>query len=686
MLEFLNNFFFTKQFIPHGHCYLWKPGLVWLHAVSDSLIALAYYSIPVMLVYLVYQRRDLPFHWVFLMFGAFIVACGTTHIMEVWTLWHPTYWLSGSIKAITAIVSLYTASELVPLIPKVLVLPSPVQLETANLALEHEISERKRAESALQKEQEFLKVLLDNVEAGIVACDAQGVITLFNQATRKFHGLPEQPLPAEQWAEHYNLYLPDGKTSMKKEDVPLFRALQGECISNVEMLIVPKHGTVRTLLASGQALFDAQGKKLGAVVVMHDITERKRAESQIRLLNAELEQRVSERTAELRRSNEKLKNEITERQWAEEALRESEEQLRLITDALPVLISYVDSEQYYRFNNRVYEQWFGRSRTEITGQHLRHVLGESAYQAVKRYVETALSGQEVTYESIVPYKDGGTRYINATCLPHVGEQGEVKGYIALLSDITESKRAESEIRRLNAELEQRVFERTAQLEAANKELEAFSYSVSHDLRAPLRSIDGFSQALLEDYTDKLDALGQNYLQRVRAASQRMGQLIDDLLNLSRLTRNEMHCEQVDLSALAQMIATELQETQLERGVDFVIAPGLVANGDARLLRIVLENLLGNAWKFTAKHPHARIELGRCLHSGTHAYFVRDDGTGFDMAYANKLFGAFQRLHAMTEFEGTGIGLATVQRIIHRHHGRVWAEGAVEQGATFYFTI
>jgi len=226
----------------------------------------------------------------------------------------------------------------------------------------------------------------------------------------------------------------------------------------------------------------------------------------------------------------------------------------------------------------------------------------------------------------------------------------------------------------------------ARLEQVNKELEAFSYSVSHDLRAPLRGIDGFSQALLEDYADSLDDQGKDYLQRVRAASQRMAQLIDDMLKLSRVTRAEMRHETVDLSALAHDIAGELQKTRPERQVDFVIAPGLVVNGDAQLLRAVLENLLGNAWKFTSAHPCAKIEFGIAEYEGKPAYFVRDDGVGFDMAYVDKLFGAFQRLHAMNEFPGTGIGLATVQRIIHRHGGHVWAEGAVEQGATFYFTL
>jgi light-regulated signal transduction histidine kinase (bacteriophytochrome) len=231
-----------------------------------------------------------------------------------------------------------------------------------------------------------------------------------------------------------------------------------------------------------------------------------------------------------------------------------------------------------------------------------------------------------------------------------------------------------------------VADRTTQLEAANRELEAFSYSVSHDLRAPLRGIDGFSQALLEDYSEQLDDHGRDYLRRVRAATQRMSGLIDDLLNLSRITRSELRREAVDLSALVRSIAEQLRQAQPERHVEFRIADGLTAQGDPRLLRIALENLLGNAWKFTAKTADAVVEFGLTRAGGDDVYFVRDNGAGFDMAYAGKLFGAFQRLHDVREFEGTGIGLATVQRIVRRHGGDVRAEGEPERGATFFFTL
>jgi len=273
-------------------------------------------------------------------------------------------------------------------------------------------------------------------------------------------------------------------------------------------------------------------------------------------------------------------------------------------------------------------------------------------------------------------------------VPAPADHDELSTLVVAFNEMLDQiQQRDTALLRAHDELEQRVQDRTTQLAAANRELEAFSYSVAHDLRAPLRSIDGFSQALLEDCVDKLDSDGKDYLHRVRAATQRMSVLIDDLLNLSRLTRSEMHKETLDLSALAKSVANELQKGAPGRSVDFAIEENLSANGDSRLLRVVMENLLGNAWKYTARHSHSRIEFGRSQDAkGRPVCFVRDDGAGFDPRHATRLFGAFQRLHSTSEFPGTGVGLATVQRIVRRHGGDIWAEAEVEKGATFFFTL
>jgi signal transduction histidine kinase len=256
----------------------------------------------------------------------------------------------------------------------------------------------------------------------------------------------------------------------------------------------------------------------------------------------------------------------------------------------------------------------------------------------------------------------------------------------LAEEIRERIEANEEVRRLNAELEQRVLERTAELENANKELEAFSYAVSHDLRAPLRSIDGFSQALLEDYQASLDDIGQGYLSRVRLAAPRMGVLIDDLLNLSRVSRTQLDREVLDLSGMVEEIVVQLRESDPKREVEVRIAAGLSGYGDARLIRVALVNLLNNAWKYTGKRSQPRIEFGLRDADSRSSYFIEDNGAGFDMAYAGRLFGAFQRLHDARDYPGTGVGLATVQRIIRRHGGQIWAEAEIDRGAVFYFTL
>ena len=362
-----------------------------------------------------------------------------------------------------------------------------------------------------------------------------------------------------------------------------------------------------------------------------------------------------------------------------------EGRLRLVVEAAPNAMIMVDREGKITLVNTQIEQLFGYQRDELLGQRIEILVPERFRSKHRDYRNSFFANPEARAmgagrDLYGLRKDGSEVPIEIGLNPVTTPEG--LSVLASIIDITERKKAEDVIIKLNEDLSRR----TAELEATNKELEAFTYSVSHDLRAPLRSIDGFSQAVLEDYADKLDAQGKNHLERVRAASQYMAQLIDDMLNLSRVTRSEMRHETVHLSAMAREIGEALRKTQPEQQVEFISAENVTATGDERLLRVVMQNLLDNAWKYTGKHARARIEFGVKDEGGKPVFYVRDDGAGFDMAYADKLFGAFQRLHRRGEFPGTGIGLATVQRIIHRHGGRVWAEGEVEKGATFYFSL
>lgn len=354
--------------------------------------------------------------------------------------------------------------------------------------------------------------------------------------------------------------------------------------------------------------------------------------------------------------------------------------LAIMADALLVL----DRDGVVRVANPAARELLGRSETDLLGARIATI--NDRFLPPEQTDALIHTGEIANYEISLPTEARGTRTFSVSASVMRDQEGEAAAIVCIARDITRRKRAEEEIRQLNAELEQRVVERTRQLEDAVRELEAFSYSVSHDLRAPLRSIAGFSQVLLDDYADQLNGEGQDALRRVYAAAQRMGELIDALLTLSRVTRSDLHREFVDLSALARAIAAELQARDHERRVDFVIQPGLIANGDRQLLRVVLENLLDNAWKFTSQRADVRIEVGASLRSDTQVFFVRDNGAGFDMANIDRVFLPFHRLHDSAEFPGTGIGLATVRRIIHRHGGQVWAESSEGEGTTFYFRL
>ncbi len=381
-----------------------------------------------------------------------------------------------------------------------------------------------------------------------------------------------------------------------------------------------------------------------------------------------------------------LLRDMTDQLRMERLLRDNESRLRAIADNVPAVIAFFDDQQQLQYSNIAFDRWFGPDRLDVRGGVLRVEQDVSQYgEMLAPLLERALHGEEVITERMLD-THAGARVARLTLIPHVADDGSVAGVHLMGYDLTDFRHAEAEVRLLNAELEQRVEQRTRALAAANRELESFSYSVSHDLRAPLRTIDGFSQILLDEYASKLDATGRGYLDRVRAGSQRMAKLIDDLLELARVTRRDPQIRACDLTALALDITTELAAADPGREVSIKVAPGMVVAADAGLLRIALDNLLRNAWKFTSLKPDAVIEVGCVEATDGRTYFVRDNGVGFDMTYVNKLFGAFQRLHSESEFQGTGIGLALVQRVIRRHGGQVWAEAETDLGATFYFTL
>jgi PAS domain S-box-containing protein len=508
--------------------------------------------------------------------------------------------------------------------------------------LQVETSDRNRAQETVRKSEAQLQTIVESLDEGVAVFHLNGQVLHFNRAALEMHGyasLDECRRNLAEFAETFELTGADGAI-WPEDQWPLARILRGERLRDVEARIRRVQTDWHRVFSYGGTLVhDAAGHSILAVVTISDITERQRAELAAVLLAAVVE---------------------------------SSSDAVIGKDLKGIVTSW----------NAAAQRIFGYSADEILGRPITLIIPPNHHQD-----EEQLLLQRVEHFETERLRKDGTRVaVSITVTPIKDAHGEVIGVTKVVRDITEQQRAAEMIRQLNIDLEERVVERTAQLQTANKELEAFSYSVSHDLRAPLRSLDGFSQALMEDCADKLDAESLDNLRRIRSASQRMGQLIDDLLNLSRLTRGELTRQTVDLSKIAQETADELRASDTRREVNFVIPGGLIAEVDPRLLQIVLTNLLGNAWKFTANRLDALIEFGSDGEDGSKAFFVRDNGVGFDMAYAGKLFGAFQRLHAMHDFPGTGIGLVTVQRIIHRHGGRIWAESAVNAGATFHFTL
>lgn len=558
MNEFLRNLF-RSDFMPHGHCMFWQPELIWLHAISDGLIALAYYSIPITLILIVLLRKNLGYRLIFIMFGAFIVACGTTHVMNVITLWEPIYRAEGIVKAATAAVSVLTAGLLWRVLPRALELHPWEQLHLSNQKLRKEIDERRAAEARLRDANRFLDSVIENIPDMVFVKDAEELrFVRFNKAGEELLGYSREELIGKS---DYDFFPRDEADAFTREDRRVLET--GELVETPEESIHTRNKGVRLLNTKKIPIFDESGRPQFLLGISRDITDRKRTEEELKKYRDRLEDLVSVRTRELEDTNQKLRREIAER-----------------------------------------------------------------------------------------------------------------------------KRVEEEVRRLNEELELRVHRRTAQRDVAHEELENFTYTVSHDLRAPLRHMSGFLDLLKQELarenpSDKI----QRYLNNLDDSTRRMNGLIDNLLEFSRTGRVELVMEESHLGALVKEIISDFNRSTAGRTVIWKTHDLPELSADPRLIRLVLVDLISNALKFTRTRDRAVIEIGMEEDEDeVFTFFVKDNGVGFDMKYSKKLFDVFQRLHRADEFEGTGIGLANVRRIIQRHRGRVWAEAAVNEGATFYFTL
>jgi PAS domain S-box-containing protein len=521
----------------------------------------------------------------------------------------------------------------------------------------------------LEGQTAMLKLVLDSMGEGLIAADLGGHFLIWNDAARKVMGRESAELPTEQWTPHYKVFLLDGITPYPPDQLPLVLALRGESVQ-VELIVQPPEteGPEKFIEVTARPLRDARNKLCGGVAVLRDITERKQSEAVL-----------ARQAKELLRSR--------------QALEAQTLTLESVLNSMAEGLSAADEHGKVIIWNLAAERMLGAGEldvpTEKRSEHFGTYLPDmvTPLPLEQNPMIRAIRGESCTAElfvrnSVIP--EG--IWIEASAEPMKDKSGAIRGGVVAFRDITQRRSDEREIRKLNDELEIRVAERTAQLVTANEELESFSYSVSHDLRAPLRHIGGFSKLLVEEFGPTLDPSAQQYLQRIQSGAQKMGVLVDELLNLAKVGRHAVRLQPTNLNAMVAEMIAMLQPDVEGRQVEWKIADLPAVECDPVLVKQVFQNLLTNALKFTRPRAQAVIEVGYEDDGGHPVFMVRDNGVGFNMKYVDKLFGVFQRLHSTDEFEGTGIGLVTVQRIVRKHGGRVWAEAEPDKGAAFYFTL
>jgi PAS domain S-box-containing protein len=523
-----------------------------------------------------------------------------------------------------------------------------------------DITSRIHTETQLFASESRLNLLLESTHAGI--WDWSIITNKLNLSKKAAEFFAIEDNKAIDTKEAFLAALP--REVRGTIDLALEEAIANNSDLQVELKIKQRH-----LELKGKSIADNCDNPLTLIGIVREVTPQ----------NLVLEEKDESVAINIETQNNPIVENIAPTWQEQTTLAERNPDMESLIDAIPYYVYIVEREgMRISFANKLFANSLGfQDEKEVSGKTVVECFPQQEAEYLLQQYETLFnSGETLHQQETMIVANGQRHHFDTLKIPLKKSNGETYALICTCRDITES-----------IENKQALSERTVQLEAANRELESFSYSVSHDLQAPLRVINGFSQVLLERYLEHFDEKGKHYLQRIRANSQRMGELIDDLLQLSRVTRTEIQRTQVNLSEIAQEIATELRARSPERKVEFVISPGLTAHGDSRLLRIVLDNLLNNAWKYTSKRPDAKIEFTSIQQPNKKiAYLVKDNGAGFDMTYAEKLFIAFQRLHSDTEFPGSGIGLATVKRIVQKHGGQVWAEGSVQGGASFYFNV
>jgi PAS domain S-box-containing protein len=648
-MDFLRQVFGAGEFMPHGYCYMWNPGLVWLHMISDSLIAFSYFTIPFVLPWFVRKRRDLPFSWIFLLFGAFIVAWGATHVMEVWNSWHAQYWPAGGLKAVTAIASVATAILLARLVPQALELPNISEWARANAALESEIHERRELEIDLRiSESRFREQaeLLDLINDAVIVRNLRNEITYWNLGAEELYGWRTEENLGKVTHELFQTVFPKELAEIEAETLER-GSWEGELTHR------RRAGSVVTVSSRWVLRKDEQGNPNGILESNRDITAKKEAEA-------------------------------TQRKSEEENCQSEIRFLLLIDAVKDYAIVSLDADGLVTSWNSGTQRLKGHSAEEIMGQYVGRLYLQEDVERGKLAEELrrAAAQGHMEDEGWRVRKDGSRFWAEVVTTALRGAGGELIGFVKIDRDITARRDSEKQIRELNLQLIQQL----DQLGNVNRELESFSYSVSHDLRAPLRLVDGFARILKEEHSANMAPEAVRYLDRILTAATHMGQLIDDLLNLAKIGRLELKRERAQITVLVKQAIAELPTEAQERNIEWWVEPLPELNCDARLLKLIFTNLLSNAVKFTRKQANAVIEVGSRASDGQPTNFVRDNGAGFDMQYADKLFGVFQRLHRQADFEGTGIGLATVQRIVRRHGGDIWAESQLNSGTTFFFAL